>query len=165
MFDDRDDSTFRKKKLTPSQAKVKAMKFCAYQERSQHELRQKLFEWGLYSTDVEEIIGDMIEQNFLNEERFAKAYAGGKFRMKHWGKVKIEQGLKQHRISTYCIRQGLAEIEPDVYIQALRKILKKKWDQQTDLNDFERRQACGRYALQKGYEWEVIEPLVKDLGK
>jgi regulatory protein len=71
----------------------KAQKVCAYQERSQHEIRNKLFEWGLKSSDVEIIIVDLIQNNFINDERFAIQLARGKFRIKHWGKVKITQAL------------------------------------------------------------------------
>jgi regulatory protein len=96
-----------KKKLTPNQALIKAQMSCAYQERCQQEIRDKLYEWGLHSNEVENIIADLISTNFLNEERFAKAFAGGKFRIKKWGKVKIKIELKKRKISDYCIRKGL----------------------------------------------------------
>lgn len=88
-----------KKTFSRSQAKLKAEAFCAYQERAQQELRDKLYEWGLHADEVEEIISELIVDNFLNEERFAIAYVSGKFRMKGWGKIKIKQGLKYKNVS------------------------------------------------------------------
>ena len=79
--------------FSQQQAKVKAESYCAYQERSQFEIRNKLYEWGLHQRDVEEIISELIEFNFLNEERFALAYSLGKFRIKGWGKIKIRMRI------------------------------------------------------------------------
>ncbi|MEQ8925876.1 MAG: RecX family transcriptional regulator, partial [Fulvivirga sp.] len=90
-----------KKKLSPKEAKLKAADYCAYQERSQQQVRDKLYTYGLYSEDVERILSELITENFINEERFAIAYAGGKFRVKKWGRNKILQGLNQHRVSNY----------------------------------------------------------------
>ncbi len=108
------------------QAKVKAESYCAYQERSQFEIRNKLYEWGLHQKDVEEIISELIELNFLNEERFALAYSLGKFRIKGWGKNKIRQGLKLKRITDKLIIKSLKSIEDDDYLMMLKKILQKK---------------------------------------
>ena len=80
--------------LDKKQALAKAESFCVYQERSQKEVRYKLVEWGMRGDELEEIITDLIINNFLNEERFAKHYASGKFNIKHWGRIKIKQGLK-----------------------------------------------------------------------
>ncbi|MFN7691482.1 MAG: regulatory protein RecX, partial [Bacteroidota bacterium] len=80
-------------------ALVKAGKHCAYQERSQHEVRNKLYEWGVRGEDAENIIVELINQGYINEERFAIQLANGKFRIKHWGKVKITQALKLHHVS------------------------------------------------------------------
>ena len=108
------------------QAKVKAESYCAYQERSQFEIRNKLYEWGLHQKDVEEIISELIELNFLNEERFALAYSLGKFKIKGWGKNKIRQGLKLKRIPDKLIIKSLKEINENDYLLMLTKILKKK---------------------------------------
>ena len=89
----------KKKKLTPQQAVIKAQMSCAYQERCQQEMRDKLYEWGLYSNDVENIIANLISDGYLNEERFAKAFAGGKFRIKKWGRIRIKLELKKRKIS------------------------------------------------------------------
>ena len=121
------------------QAKVKAESYCAYQERSQFEIRNKLYEWGLHQKDVEEIISELIELNFLNEERFAIAYSLGKFRIKGWGKNKIRQGLKLKRIPDKLIIKSLKEINEDDYMLMLTKILKKKLNTISEKDPFKKR--------------------------
>src|SRR5438067_9022708 len=91
-------------------ALAKAEHYCAYQERSQQEVRDKLYEWGLHSNDVENVIIELIAANFLNEERFANAYACGKFNQKAWGKNKIKQGLKFKKVSDALIKKALNNI-------------------------------------------------------
>ena len=88
---------------TPKEAKVKIAKFCAYQERCHQEVRDKLFSFGLLPNDVEEIIFELIQEDFINEERFTKAFVRGKFNYKKWGRIKITQELKRRKISDYCI--------------------------------------------------------------
>ncbi len=92
-----------------TKAKQKIAHYCAYQERCQQEVRSKLYQYGLYKNQVEETLAWLITEGYLNEERFAKTFAGGKFRVKKWGKLKIEQALKQKQLSSYCIRKGMAE--------------------------------------------------------
>lgn len=99
----------------------KARRYCTYQERSQQELREKLYSLGLFKKDVEETIAMMVTEGYLNEERFAIAYAGGKFRIKHWGKNKIKQALKLKKVSDYCIRQALKSISDDDYLKVLNE--------------------------------------------
>ncbi|MFI5141877.1 MAG: regulatory protein RecX, partial [Bacteroidia bacterium] len=101
---------------TPEQALIKIRDWCAYQERCQQEARDKLYDYGLKTDDVENIIAQLVNENFINEERFAIAFAGGKFRIKKWGKVKIKQELKAKRVSDYCIKKGLAIIDNTDYI-------------------------------------------------
>ena len=115
MTDQDDNNKKRKIKLTPAQALPKIQKYCAYQERSHKEVRNKLFEYNLWPTEVEEMISRLISDNFLNEERFAKAYAGGKFRMKKWGKLKIINELNRLGLTERCINKGLKEIDSSDY--------------------------------------------------
>src|SRR5210317_1954505 len=93
-------------------AKMKTGTFCAYQERTQQEVRDRLYALGLHRDEVENVLTELITEDFVNEERYAKAFAGGRFRMKQWGRRKIEYALKQKNISSYCIEKGLEEI-PD----------------------------------------------------
>lgn len=140
---------------------LKAASFCTYQERSQHEVRNKLYDYGLHEAEVDEVLSDLIVQGFVNEERFAKTYAGGKFRVKKWGRVKILQGLKQHKISEYCITQGMKEIDDAAYEAALIELLEKKSRSVIATNEFERNTKLARYAIGRGFEssivWEVIK--------
>jgi len=156
-------SSKKQKTLTPGQAKSRMMKYCAYQERSQHELRQKLYAFGLYSSEVEEIIVELIEQNFVNEERFARAYAGGKFRMKQWGRHKIKQGLQQHRISAYCLKVAMEEISEEEYRAALQALLEKKWKSLKGQSPYIRKNKCAQYAMGKGFEGDLIWEVLKEI--
>ena len=142
------------------QAKVKAESYCTYQERSQFEIRNKLYEWGLHQKDVEEIISELIELNFLNEERFALAYSLGKFRIKGWGKNKIKQGLKLKRIPDKLIIKSLKSIDDNDYLIMLRKILQKKSNNIFEKDPFKKRYLLSRFATSKGYESDLIADLL-----
>ncbi len=157
-----DEEVSKKKKLTPKQALVKMMKYCAYQERSQHEVRQKLYEHGLYSSEVEEIISELIVEGFVNEERFAIAFAGGKFRVKAWGRIKIKHALQQHKISEYCMKKAMQSIEEVEYFESLKMILQSKWNKLKGKTDFERKNLTARFAQTKGYESELIWQLLRE---
>jgi len=134
----------------------KAASFCAYQERTQQEVRDRLREWGVWGDDAEEIIAELITQNYLNEERFAKSFAGGKFRVKGWGKRKIQQHLKQRGISGYNLEQAMREIAPDDYRQTLTDLLDKKRRTLRDDNPLVVKQKLIRYAMSRGYESDLI---------
>ncbi|SKC76148.1 regulatory protein RecX [Ohtaekwangia koreensis] len=153
------------KRLSPSEAKQKIYRYCAYQERSHKEVRDKLYEYGLYKSDVEDILSTLITDGFLNEERFAKAFAGGKFRMQHWGRLKIVNELEGKGLTKNCIKIGMKEIEDDAYIQTLREILQKKSRQLEEKNPFIKRDKVARYAIQKGFEPELVWTHVKELVK
>ena len=110
----------------PHLALVKMQSWCAYQERSQQDARDKLYELGMWPEAVENIIAQLIQDNFLNEERFAMTFARGKFTIKKWGRVKIKQELKQKRVSDYCLKKALAQIDETEYIETLKKIMESK---------------------------------------
>ncbi len=165
MKNNYNDNNRKQKTYTYSEAKVKAMAYCAYQERSQQQLRDKLYEYGLTPDEVENLIADLIGENFLNEERFAKAYAGGKFRIKQWGRYKIQQGLKQHRISDYCIRKGMNEIDPEEYYNTLRMLLQKKKDGLREKDSFTLNSKLARYAISKGFEQDLVWEAIKESGE
>lgn len=152
-----------KKPIDASQALSKAEKFCAYQERNHKEVRTKLYSYGLYKKDVEDILTQLITSGFLNEERFAKAFAGGKFRMKKWGRNKIENELRQRDISKRCIQIGLKEIDEADYRKALLELIKKKNRTLTESNPFKRRNKLAVFLIGKGYEPELVWNYLKDL--
>ena len=153
----------KKIKLTSAEALPKIQKYCAYQERSHKEVRNKLFEYNLWPNEVEEIISTLITENFLNEERFAKAYAGGKFRIKKWGKLKIVNELNRLGLTERCINSGLKEIDSSDYHKTLRSLLKKKAAEVKETNPFIRRNKIAKFAIGKGYESEVVWEFVKDI--
>ncbi|MFD0793995.1 regulatory protein RecX [Mucilaginibacter litoreus] len=142
-------------------AMAKAEHYCAYQERSQQEVRDKLYEWGLWPDAVENVITGLIENNFLNEERFARAYTLGKFNQKGWGKIKIKQGLKFKRVSPALIKKSLSMIDPDNYLEKLTKILEKKAATISEKEPFKRHYKLQQYALSRGYETDVTADVLK----
>ncbi|MDB5120346.1 MAG: RecX family transcriptional regulator [Sphingobacteriales bacterium] len=146
----------RKKVYSKQEGFLKACSYCAYQERSQNEVRSKLYDWGLYPSDVELVISDLIQENFLNEERFANAYTLGKFRMKGWGKKKIKQGLKLKRVPDKIIANALKKIDEKQYIEKLRELIWKKKDSLKEKNHLKERYKLTQYALMKGYESDLI---------
>jgi len=161
---DQDESNKKRKiKLTPAEALPKIQKYCAYQERSHKEVRNKLFEYNLWPSEVEEIISSLITNNFLNEERFAKAYAGGKFRIKKWGRLKIVNELNRQGLTERCIAKGLKEIDSSDYLKTLRSILKKKAIEVKETNSFIKRNKVAKFAISKGYESDVVWEYVKDI--
>ena len=109
-----------RKSLTREQALQKLKHYCAYQERCHKEVRDKLYQLGVWKKDQDEIIASLIEEKYLDEERFAIAYAGGKFRIKGWGKVRIRYALQQKQVSEYSIRKALKSISGDDYETAAR---------------------------------------------
>lgn len=141
-------------------AKLKAADYCAYQERSQQEVRDKLYDYGLHQDEVEEVLSDLIVEGFINEERFARAYAGGKFRMKGWGKRKIVQGLKQHRISEYCIKKGLQEIDEQDYFNTLLKFAEKKYESVKGKSEYVIRGKVTQFLIGKGFEGALISEAI-----
>ncbi|WP_143962820.1 regulatory protein RecX [Litoribacter populi] len=150
------------KKLTPSQAKVKIGAFCAYQERCQQEVRDKLYTYGLHSDDVEELISFLITEGFLNEERFAQAFVGGKFRIKKWGRNKILRELKLRNISPNCIKAGMKEIDPEDYWITLKVVFEKKWESVKDKDDFIKRQKVMKYLLARGFEMDLVQDVLRE---
>lgn len=132
------------------------MKFCSYQERCHKEVRTRLYDYGLASVDVEEIIMELIELNYLNEERFAKAYCRGKFKVKNWGREKIKRELKLRDISAYCINKGMEEINEQDYQLTLEKLAEKKLKSIKDTNPFVRKKKLADHLIRKGYESVLV---------
>jgi regulatory protein len=150
-------------KITVAEALGKIQRYCAYQERAHQEVKYKLHSYGLSSDEVDEIISRLITDNFVNEERFAKAFAGGKFRIKKWGRNKIEHELESLGLTKNCISRGLKEIDPSDYTKALRALLNKKAQEISEENPYAKRNKVARFAIAKGYEPELVWEIVKDL--
>lgn len=156
----------RKKYISKDDAIQKLQHFCAYQDRCHAEVRQKLIRLGVYGDELEEIIATLIEENFLNEERFARSYVRGKFRMRQWGRQRIVRELKTRNISAYCIRKGLEEIEEETYQKVLLEVLEKKKEKTIAVNTYSLKNKVAAYAIQRGYEpdlvWKLIPKIIEE---
>jgi regulatory protein len=157
-----DPEPTKKRRFNSTEAFLKISHYCAYQERSHKEVRNKLYEYGLHKDAVEELMSRLITEGFLNEERFAKAFAGGKFRMKKWGRNKIVHELEALGVTQRCIRTGLSEIDDAAYKKVLRDLLKKKLAQSSEANAFKKRDKAARFAIGKGYEPESVWQILKE---
>ncbi|HEU0227211.1 MAG TPA: regulatory protein RecX [Arachidicoccus soli] len=150
-------------KLTPAQALQKIKIFCAYQERSHQEVKDKLYGFGLYRMEVENILAELISENYLNEERFAKMFAGGKYRMKQWGRIKIINELKLKRVSPYNINIAIHEIDENDYLQTLEKLALKKWQSLKADQYILREVKTTKYLMQKGFEVNLIKTALQKI--
>jgi regulatory protein len=150
--------------FTPDQAVPKIKQYCAYQERCHSEVRDKLYSFGLNKVEIEEIISVLITENYLNEERFAIHYAGGKFRMKQWGKIKIKQSLKFKQVSDYCIKKALKEIDLKEYEKTFQKLAGQKLKTlKSEKNIFIKKRKLQDFLLQKGFENDLVKEAVNNI--
>jgi regulatory protein len=153
-----------KKYLTKEQAIQKLKQYCGYQERSHHEVQQKLWELGVKRSEHDEIIATLIEEDYLNEERFAKAFAGGKFRMKDWGRKKILYALMEKKVSEYNIKQAMKEIDEEQYQKTLVTLTEKKYALLKSEQYLVRKKKTIDYLLQKGYEQDLVFRAVNEIS-
>ena len=156
-------TSMQKKYLTKEEALQKLKQYCAYQERSHYEVVQKLWDLGIRKSDHDEILSALIEEDYLNEERFAIQYAGGRFRIKDWGRKKIYYGLKEKQVSAYCINKALKTIDEEAYQKTLRQLAEKKYASLKGEQHLVRKKKTTDYLLQKGYEPELVSQALKDL--
>ena len=151
---------FEKKQILkitdPHLALVKMQSWCAYQERCQQDARNKLYELGMWEEAVENIIVKLIEDNFLNEERFATSFARGKFNIKKWGRIKIKQELKQKRVGDYCLKKAMLQIDETEYIATLKRLMEIKRKLIKEKSPIKLNYKLMNYALSKGYEKDLV---------
>ena len=153
---------FKRTALSLEQALQKARHYCGYQERCHREVQERLYSFGLRKADVEQALATLIEENYLSEQRFALQYAGGHFRLKSWGRVKIRYELKQKQVSEYCIKKALATIDEDEYEQTLARLAEDRAEALADEpNAYIRRQKIQEYLLRKGYEPDRVAAMLK----
>ncbi len=151
----------KKKYHTPEAALQKLQAYCAYQERCHQEVVAKLFDLGIYGENQDNIIAQLISENFLNEERFAIAYARGKFRIKQWGKIRIRQALKLRQIPEYSIKKAMQGIDTEGgYLETLTKVISTKAKDYE--GDRQKKQKLAAFAMQRGFESELIWDILKD---
>jgi len=153
----------KRRKYGPTETWQRIQHYCAYQERAHQEVRDKLYDWGCHFDEVEGLITRLLEDNYLNEERFARAFVSGKFRIKQWGKQRIKRELKMKRVSEACIRLGMQEIEDDAYQQTLITILTRHIQKYKSLKAFERNGKAARYAISRGFEADLVWSVLRSL--
>lgn len=144
------------RKIGAELAWQKICKWCAFQERCQQEVRDKLYDFGLHREEVEASIARLISEGFLNEERFAIAFAGGKFRQLGWGRLKIRMALQQKKVSEYCVRSALAGIDEGEYTQKLQSLLQKRARTEKEKHPLRRKQKLAHYLISRGFEAELV---------
>ena len=156
----------QKKSLTKEQAHQKLKHYCAYQDRCHSEVKTRAWSFGLKKFEVEELTSKLIEENCLNEERFARAFASGKFRIKQWGRMKIIGELKGKQISSYCISAAMEEIDDNTYKQVLHKLAVKRWNsiRGPGTNLFVKMTRTRNFLLLKGYEHALVSFEIKHLA-
>jgi regulatory protein len=137
--------------------------YCSYQERCHNEVRSKLHEFSISENEKEKIIVHLINENFLNEERFAAVFSISKFHQKKWGKIRIKNELKARKISDYLITKSLKEIPETEYEATFQTLAEKNWDAITEKNALKKRKKCCDYLLRKGWESDLVYEKVKQL--
>jgi regulatory protein len=147
------------KPLTKEQALQKLRHYCGYQERCHSEVKEKLWQLKVNRREHDEIIASLIEEGYLNEERFAILFAGGKYRVKQWGRVKIKYELKQRMVSEYSIKKALKQIDEKDYIKTLNKLAEKKYASLKEDQWMVRKKKTIDYLLQRGFEMELIKKI------
>ena len=147
--------------LTEAQKKLEH--YCAYQERCHEEVIKKSRALLLSPSEIDEVVVYLIQNNFLNEERFACSFARGKHRIKHWGKIRIVNELKFRNISTYIINKALKEITPEEYLKNFHSLADRQWENLIELNAIKKKKKYCDYLLRKGFESNLIYEKVKDL--
>lgn len=153
----------QQKGFTVSEIRDKLAKYCTYQDRCHWEVEQKLNEFNLIPEGRDEIIIYLIQNNFLNEERFSKNFARGKFNQKNWGRIKIKSELKKKKIPANLIQIALKEIDSDNYFSTLEELFQKKKESlKSERESFKKKAKIRNYLLQKGYESDLIQMLNSD---
>ena len=152
-----------KKSFTVDELQKKMEYYCVYQDRCHQEVERKMTEYELIPEAKEKILLHLMQHNFLNEERFSKSFARGKFRIKNWGKQRIVRQLKFKNISTYNIKTSLKEIDDELYIKTIEKIAASKNNTIKESNLFKNKKKIYDYLYRKGYESSLIQETISKL--
>ncbi|MCA6074412.1 regulatory protein RecX [Fulvivirga sedimenti] len=144
-----------KKELTDQEILEKAASFCAYQERSERDLKNRLYKWDVTGEKAEAIIAQLKEENFLDNKRFALAYVRGRFKLKKWGRIKIRYGLIQHGIDAEIIHEALQQLDDDQYIETLSSLLEARM-KRIQNPGYKEKSSAFHYLSSKGYEGDLI---------
>lgn len=153
------------KSYTLEEAKRALERYCVYQDRCHKEVISKLYDCNMIPETHDIIIVHLIQHDFLNEERFSKSYARGKFRIKKWGKVRIVRELKFRNISAYNVKTALKEIEESDYFNTFNTLALKKFDTITESNPYKKKKKLADYLLYRGWESNLVYEKVNELVK
>lgn len=148
--------------MTIKEAIQKLEHFCAYQERCHAEVTSKLYDLKMTTEEMDQIIVHLIQENFLNETRFACSFARGKHRIKHWGKIRITNELKFRQISNANITLALKEISAEEYQNTFDELSERCWDSISEKNTLKKRKKFCDYLLRRGYESNLVYEKLKD---
>ena len=149
-----------KKKLSRDEALKKAQKFCAYRDRCANEMEVKLKEWGLSQKDIDHIVDDLVETNFINDGRFALSFARGKFNNNKWGRFKIRLALREKRIHDEVIESAISKLDEKEYLKTARNLVENKKEQFSGDDERQVRSKVYYFMVSKGYEPEVVMRLL-----
>lgn len=151
------------KVFTVDEIKKKLEYYCAYQDRCHQEVEKKLRDFRLIPEAKEMILIHLIQNDFLNEERFAQSFARGKFRIKKWGRKRIVQELKLRNITSYNVKSGLKEIDEGDYLNTLKDLAENRFSQIKESNPYRKKQKLYQYLYNRGFESDLIQQTMKNL--
>ncbi|WP_207759844.1 regulatory protein RecX [Flavobacterium cyanobacteriorum] len=151
------------KYYTVEEAKQKLEYYCSYQERCHEEVLQKLKGLNMIPEAIDVIMNHLIENNYLNEERFARSFARGRYRIKNWGRIRITNELKARGISKYNIIAAMAEIDPDEYQAAFDALADKIWKSTAGADSAAKKRKVADYLLRKGFESNLVYDKINSL--
>ncbi len=151
-----------KKFIYGTEAYSKITKWCAYQERAQQEVRDKLYDFGLHKEEVEQLLTRIISEGFVNEERFAISFANGKLNQLGWGRVKIRYALKAKKVSDYCIKKAINSLDENKYIQILEDAFHKRNKMEKEKHPLKRKYKLMSYLASRGFEQDLIATIIKE---
>ena len=151
-----------KKFISGTEAYSKITKWCAYQERAQQEVRDKLYDFGLHKEEVEQLLTRIISEGFVNEERFAISFANGKLNQLGWGRVKIRYALKAKKVSDYCIKKAINSLDENKYIQILEDTFHKRNKMEKEKHPLKRKYKLMSYLASRGFEQDLIATIIKE---
>lgn len=154
----------QKKSYTVEEALLKLMNYCVYQDRCHKEVEQKLRDMNMFEDAQNHIITKLIEEDFLNESRFAQSFARGKFRIKKWGKIRIVRELKMKNISAYNIKLALKEISDDDYFSTLNDLAEKRWNDIKDTSMLKKKKKLADYLFYRGWESQLVYEKINELA-
>ncbi|MDN3641890.1 regulatory protein RecX [Lutimonas halocynthiae] len=155
----------KKSTYTLEEAKRSMERYCVYQDRCHQEIEKKLRQMNMIPQACDLILLHLMEHDFLNEERFSRSFARGKFRIKQWGRRRIEMELKQRDISAYNIKAGLSEISQEEYEKVFEEVSKKRFDSVREPNVFKKRKKVADFLLRKGFESNKVYEVLRELEK